>query len=235
MHDAAVHETEASTVVASSSSVRERFPPAPPAAQVPAQPLSPAPRDTRLAGVALGVMVLALTVFACMYLTQGAPSTFPYDFADFTEREARLARKIPGKTISAEEVAAGVLEDGVLIKDVVDVLTAAIVYNPEQMIVPIYYGDDFNYAVLAFSTERGATVLLNPSIHKSSGVATVTQEPRFCSMARDYRLPTRVVVSGTPHNSTVYTRSEFAGARAAMAYTMIRQLSGQDVCDPGWE
>lgn len=181
------------------------------------------------------VCVVSASALGYLVFTSGPPSTFPRDFATFTEREARLARKIPGDTVGTAEITEGRLSDGVLLQDMVDVLTQHIVYHPKSMALPIYYGEDHNYAALAFMGDRGPTVFLNPNIHKSSGAARITQQPRFCSMARGYLLPTRVVVSGTYHNSTTIVRQEFQGAHAALAYTMIHQLKGDDVCDPEWE
>jgi hypothetical protein len=132
-------------------------------------------------------------------------------------------------------MATGTLDGGVLLEDMVSVLQAAVAYNPQQLIVPIYYGEDYNYHALAFNGKRGPTVLLNPTVHASSGLATVSQQPRFCSMARDYTLPTKVVLAGNYHNSTVVTKAEFEGARAALAFTMVQQLQGHDVCDPQWK
>lgn len=185
-----------------------------------------------LSSIASVVCVVALGYM--LYMSR-RPSTFPSDFATFTERESRLARKIPGDAIGAAEILRGQLSDGVLLQDMVDVLQDRITYNPSSMVLPIYYGEKHSYAALGFMGDHGPTVFLNPNVHKSSGSARITQQPRFCTMPRGYRLPTRVVLKGTYHNSTTIVRQEFQGAYAALAYTMVHQLHGDDVCDPEWE
>lgn len=203
------------------------------------EPEEPEPPGSPLMLVFFAMMLVfvAACLFALGYMVfgSGPPSTFPRDFAVFTDREARLARKIPGDSIRSSEIANGRLASGVILQDMVDVLTQYIVYNPESMVLPIYYGEEYNYAALGFMGDRGPTVFLNPKLAKSSGSARITQQPRFCTETRGYTLPTRVVVRGSYHNSTTIVRQEFTGAHAALAYTMINQLEGEDVCDPEWE
>lgn len=178
------------------------------------------------------VFAMAGFLVVRFFQTTAREYTFPNNMHTYKESEMPLVRQIPGRQITSTEITSGVLYTGVLISDMNEVMTEAVEYNRDMILLPINYGSRHTYSAIAFYADE-PKLLLNPYISTSSGLVTVNQRPLFCDNARDYSLPSHVVVEGSPHNSTVITRVKLEGAHAAMVYTLVHQLQGIDVCN-GW-
>lgn len=176
-------------------------------------------------------LTLLFCVFWLVYTIYGParPSTFPTNRHGYKEAELVLARQVPGRTVGLHEVASGVLSNGVLLTDMEQVMMADVEYDPSLVVVPMNYGPTYTHRAIGFYLEQ-PIVLINPTIQSSSGLVTVNQKPLFCQTARDYRLPSHVVLSGSYINSTSFTRMTLEGAQAAMVYTLVHQQLGEDVC-----
>lgn len=192
-------------------------------------PVPPAPPATGCA-VWVGCLCLAAAVVVlAWYWRQPAP-TFPAAFHPYTDSEARLARHVQARTITRGEIRQGVLLSGVVLADMERAMRATVERDPDLVVIPLYYAPEHAYAAVAAANADGAHVLLNPVIHAHSGLATVRQTPRFCPHEKVYQLPTHVVVTASPWNSTGSVRTTFTGVGAGLLYTIVQQLGGVDVC-----
>lgn len=203
-------------------------PPIPPKPEHAVQPEKPLATVPGWVLILPGVMALGVLYTLTVMMLVGAPSTFPTSMHTYPEDQLVLARQVSGRLISSGEISSGSVQ-GVGLVDMERSMAADLEYNKNIVVVPMNYGPRFPFSVVGFYTDR-PIVLLNPYIASSSGLVTVDQKPLFCSVQRGYKLPSHIVVGGSLVNTTTISRFTLEGSQAAMVYTLIMQMDGQDVC-----
>jgi len=184
---------------------------------------------------ALIVLVFLIGVSGIVYILFFCETkTFPSNFAEFTQAEARLAKIVRSRVISKEEIQTGVLRGDIQMEDIIDSMVSMTDWDTSLIIIPIYFGPEFALSMIAFNQDGVSSVVVNPTVHMSSGKAKVKQQPHFCPDTQEYTLPTKVVISGSSPTSTSLKMFSFEGSRAALVYTLVMQLSGIDICYTEW-